>query len=451
MQRILIIDDEKNMRWVLERGLKSLGYQIQTAANGEEGIEAARTTEPDLVVLDLKMPGMDGMQTLKKLKEMYDQLPIVMITAHGTMETAIEAMKCGAADYIIKPFDIEEMKMIIRKTLAVQDLVKEVGFLRSELNCKYNAQSIIGQSPLMQRVFDMVERVADSSATVLVYGESGTGKELVARAIHVNSSRRDKPYIQINCAALPETLLESELFGHEKGAFTGAIARRAGRFELAHQGTLFLDEIGEISQAMQAKLLRVLQEKTFERVGGVETLKVDVRIVAATNRNLQAAIETGAFREDLYYRLNVIPIKLPSLRERKEDIPLLVNHFLTKLDVKGRIRETSPEAMQALINYSWPGNVRELENVMERAIIIAHGDTITIDQVPNDLCVKVQQVNQTIISDIPDEGISLEEVEKMLIIQALSKEGGNQTKAAQLLKISRHTLLYRMEKYGLRG
>jgi two-component system NtrC family response regulator len=301
----------------------------------------------------------------------------------------------------------------------------------------------------MQQVFDMIERVADSSATVMVYGESGTGKELVARAIHVNSPRKDKPYIQVNCAALPENLLESELFGHEKGAFTGAVARRAGRFELAHQGTLFLDEIGEISPAMQAKLLRVLQERTFERVGGVETLKVDVRIVAATNRNLQAAIETGAVREDLYYRLNVIPIKLPPLRERKDDITLLVEYFLAKIDLKRRIREITPEAMQALLDYSWPGNVRELENVIERAVIIAPGDTITVEQVPSDLCMKPRE-NHSIIDDIPDEGISLEEVEKLLLARALAKAGGNQTKAAQLLKISRHTLLYRMEKYGLR-
>jgi len=450
MQHILIIDDEKNMRWVLERGLKPFGYHIKTAANGLEGIDNARLNEPDLVVLDLKMPGMDGLETLKKLKEMYAQLPIIMITAHGTMETAIEAMKCGAADYIIKPFDIEEMKIIIQKNLAVQELVKEVDFLRKELNFKYNAQSIIGESSQMQKVFDMIERVADSSATVMVYGESGTGKELVARAIHVNSPRKDKPYIQVNCAALPENLLESELFGHEKGAFTGAVARRAGRFELAHQGTLFLDEIGEVSPAMQAKLLRVLQEKTFERVGGVETLKVDVRIVAATNRNLQIAIETGAFREDLYYRLNVIPIKLPPLRERKSDIPLLADYFLTKLDLKRRIQAITPEAMQALLDYSWPGNVRELENVIERAVIIAPGDTITVEQVPSDLCMKPREEKYSIIDDIPDEGISLEEVEKLLLARALVKAGGNQTKAAQLLKISRHTLLYRMEKYGLR-
>lgn len=450
MQRILIIDDEKNMRWVLERGLKPLEYSIQTAANGLEGIELAKNVEPDLVVLDLKMPGLDGLATLIRLKEMYPQLPVIMITAHGTMETAIEAMKCGAADYIIKPFDIEEMKLIIRKNLAVQDLVKEVDFLRNELNHKYNQQSIIGQSPPMQNVFAMIDRVADSNATVLIYGESGTGKELVARAIHLNSPRKDKPYIQLNCAAIPENLLESELFGHEKGAFTGAVARRPGRFELSHQGTLFLDEIGEISPAMQAKLLRVLQEKSFERVGGFETLKVDVRIVAATNRNLQAAIEAGTFREDLYYRLNVIPIDIPPLRERKEDISLLVKHFLKKLDSKQRIREVTPEAMQALLNYPWPGNVRELENVIERAVIIAPGHSITIDQVPVNFSARQQERPQEIIADIPDEGISLEEVEKLLLKKALAKAGGNQTKAAQLLKISRHTLLYRMEKYGLR-
>jgi DNA-binding NtrC family response regulator len=449
MQRILIIDDEKNMRWILERGLKPLGYHVSSASHGLEGIESAKADEPDLVILDLKMPGIDGVETLKRLKSIYPKLPIIMITAHGTMETAIEAMKCGATDYIIKPFDLEEMKIVIQKNLAVQDLVKEVDFLRSELYQKYNSQNIIGQSPSMQQIFAMIDRVADSNATVMIYGESGTGKELVARAMHFNSPRKEKPYIQVNCAALPESLLESELFGHEKGAFTGAVARRQGRFELAHQGTLFLDEIGEISLAMQAKLLRVLQEKTFERVGGIETIKVDVRIVAATNRNLQAAIKEGTFREDLYYRLNVIPLQLPALRERKEDIPLLVQYFLDKHDIKKRIQDIDPDAMKALVNYQWPGNVRELENVLERAIIIAPGNRIMCDQVPLDSSKKPQEV-QSIIADIPDEGISLEEVEKLLIMKALAKAEGNQTKAAQLLKISRHTLLYRMEKYGLR-
>lgn len=351
MQSILVIDDEKNMRWVLERGLKALGHRIDTASGGVEGLERAKLHEPNLVILDLKMPGIDGLETLKRLKELYPQLLVVMITAHGTVETAIEAMKCGAADYIMKPFDLEEMKIVIEKNLAVQELVKEVDYLRSELNLKYNRQNIIGQSEAMEKVFAMIERVADSNATVIIYGESGTSKELVARAIHYNNARREKAYIQVNCAALPETLLESELFGHEKGAFTGATARRPGRFELAHHGTLFLDEIGEISHPMQAKLLRVLQEKSFERVGGVETLKVDVRIVAATNRDLLADIDTGAFREDLYYRLNVIPIYLPPLRERREDIPALVRHFLDKLDVKKRIKHIVPEAMQALVNY----------------------------------------------------------------------------------------------------
>jgi Nif-specific regulatory protein len=449
MQRILIIDDEKNMRWILERGLKPLGYHVSSASHGLEGIEFAKADEPDLVILDLKMPGIDGVETLKRLKSIYPKLPIIMITAHGTMETAIEAMKCGATDYIIKPFDLEEMKIVIQKNLAVQDLVKEVDFLRSELYQKYNSQNIIGQSPSMQQIFAMIDRVADSNATVMIYGESGTGKELVARAMHFNSPRKEKPYIQVNCAALPETLLESELFGHEKGAFTGAVARRQGRFELANHGTLFLDEIGEISLAMQAKLLRVLQEKTFERVGGVETIKVDVRIVTATNRNLQAAIKEGTFREDLYYRLNVIPIQLPPLRERKEDIPLLVQYFLEKLDIKKRIQNIDPDAIKALVNYQWPGNVRELENVLERAIIIAPGNRITCDQVPLDACKRPQET-QSIIADIPDEGISLEEVEKLILMKALAKAEGNQTKAAQLLKISRHTLLYRMEKYGLR-
>ena len=452
MTTILIIDDEKNMRWALEKALRPAGYHTLSAADGSEGLKLAAAENPDLVLLDLRMPGMDGLEVLGKLKEFNPRLPVIMITAHGTMETAIEAMKAGAYDYISKPFDIEEMKLTIAKALEVQALAKEVAHLRSELERKYRFENIIGKSTRMQAVFDLIERVADTPASVIIYGESGTGKELVARAIHYRSSRKNKPYIQVNCAALPETLLESELFGHEKGAFTGAISRKPGRFELADGGTLFLDEIGDISPAVQVKLLRVLQEKSFERVGGVETIKVDIRIIAATNRDLAEAIKEGTFREDLYYRLNVVPIKLPPLRERGEDLPLLIDHFLKRYDPAGRLKGLAPEAAKRMMEYWWPGNVRELENAIERASIIARGDRIGLDDLPQEIVRgEGAPARQAAAFQLPEQGISLEDVERDLIRQALERSGGNQTRAAKLLGISRHTLIYRMEKHGLKG
>lgn len=452
MTAILIVDDEKNMRWALEKALRPAGYETISAAGGPEGLKLAASENPDLVLLDLKMPGMDGLEVLGKLKELNPKLPVIMITAHGTMETAVEAMKAGAYDYISKPFDVEEMKLTIAKALEVQALAKEVAHLRSELERKYSFENIIGKSDRMQAVFDLIERVADTLASVIIYGESGTGKELVARAIHYRSSRKNKPYIQVNCAALPETLLESELFGHEKGAFTGAISRKPGRFELADGGTLFLDEIGDLSPAVQVKLLRVLQEKTFERVGGVETIKVDVRIIAATNRDLAEAIKEGAFREDLYYRLNVVPIKLPPLRERGEDLPLLIDYFLKRYDPAGRLQGLAPEAAKRMVEYWWPGNVRELENAIERASIIARGDRIGFDDLPQEIVRgEGAPARRAAAFQLPEEGISLEDVERDLIRQALERSGGNQTRAAKLLGISRHTLIYRMEKHGLKG
>ncbi|MCL4440367.1 MAG: sigma-54 dependent transcriptional regulator, partial [Firmicutes bacterium] len=361
--KILVIDDEEHMCWALERAMKQEGYQVLTTTRGRAGLELIKEESPSLVILDLKMPEMDGMEVLKKAKEMNPKLPVVMLTAHGTIETAIEAMKIGATDYLTKPFDLDELKMVIRQNLVMSQLVSEVNFLRSELTKKY--RKMIGESPAIKDVMFLIEKVSNSNATVLITGESGTGKEVAAVAIHQSSPRRDHPFVPVNCAALPENLLESELFGHEKGAFTGALARKMGRFELADKGTLFLDEITEMPLNMQVKLLRVLQEKSFERVGGTETLNVDVRIIAASNRDINTAIEKGFFREDLYYRLNVIHIHLPPLRERKEDIPLLANYFLEKLRPTYLVNSITENAMKLLIKYNWPGNIRELQNVLE--------------------------------------------------------------------------------------
>ena len=447
VHKILIIDDEEHMCWALERAMKQEGYQVQTATRGRAGLKLIKEECPSLVILDLKMPEMDGMEVLKQAKEMIPKLPVVMLTAHGTIETAIEAMKMGASDYLTKPFDLDELKLVIKQNLVMSQLVSEVSFLRSELTKKYRL--MIGESPAINEVKQLIEKVSVSNATVLITGESGTGKEVAALAIHQNSPREDYPFVPVNCAALPENLLESELFGHEKGSFTGAMARKLGRFELADKGTLFLDEITEMPLSMQVKLLRVLQEKSFERVGGTETLNVDVRIIAASNRDLAKAIEEGRFRDDLYYRLNVIHIHLPPLRERKEDIPLLTAYFLEKLRPTYLVSNISEDAMKLLVRYNWPGNVRELQNVLERAAIISHGSEITTDDLPKEFQTAPQKSDLDVVVNIPDSGISLEGLEKELIIKALDKSKGNQTRAAQLLGITRSALLYRIQKHGL--
>ncbi len=444
--KILIIDDEEHMCWALDRAMRQEGYQTSVAYRGQEGLEKIKEDSPSLVILDLRLPDMDGLEVLKKAKELSPKLPVIMLTAHGTIETAIEAMKIGAADYITKPFDLDELKLVIKQNLLLSQLETEVTFLRSELTGKYG--NMVGQSKIMQEIIALIERVAKSNASVLITGESGTGKEVAAVAIHQNSPRCNAPFIPVNCAALPEQLLESELFGHERGAFTGATSRKLGRFELADKGTIFLDEIAEMSLNMQAKLLRVLQEKSFERVGGTETLSVDVRVIAATNRQLDEAIKKGQFREDLFYRLNVVNIHLPPLRERKEDIPLLAKHFLSKIGHTYQVEKISPEAMELLCSYHWPGNIRELQNVIERAAIICRSNTILPEHLPRDLYSPAKP-SSSIIIDIPDEGISLENLEKELILKALEKSGGNQTKAAQLLGITRSALLYRSQKYGI--
>lgn len=450
MNKILVIDDEEHMCWALEKGLRQEGYQVLTATRSKQGLELLRKEIPSLVILDLKMPEMDGLEVLVKAKDLMPKLPVIMITAHGTIDTAIEAMKLGAADYITKPFDLDELKLVVRQALMVSRLQEEVTFLRSELSKKYGR--IVGNSQAIQDVCTLVEKVADSNATVLITGESGTGKEVTALSIHQLSSRRDKPFVPINCAALPESLLESELFGHEKGAFTGAVARKLGRFELANHGTLFLDEITEMPLSMQVKLLQVLQEKQFERVGGTESIKVDVRVIAATNRDPMECIRKGTFREDLYYRLNVLPIHLPPLRERAEDIPLLVMHFLQKFN-PSQEQFMSPEAMGLLTSYEWPGNIRELQNVIERAVILSQGHEIKAHHLPKEIQktdTGKSEASQGLIINFPDQGISFDEVEKELILKALEKSGGNQTKAAQLLGITRSALLYRAQKYQIK-
>ncbi|AFM42762.1 response regulator with CheY-like receiver, AAA-type ATPase, and DNA-binding domains [Desulfosporosinus acidiphilus SJ4] len=446
MRRILVADDEANMRWVLERALTKAGYEVETVEDGQLAIDCALAERPDLVLVDLKMPKIDGLSVLHTLKEYYPDLLLVMMTAHGNTSTAVEAMKAGAQDYLMKPFDIDELLITVAKAFEVESLREQVDYLKGE--AQNGGWQLVGNSVKMQTVKHLVERVAPTPATVLIQGESGTGKELVANAIHTLSPRVGGPFIRVNCAALTETLLESELFGHEKGAFTGANARKTGRFELADSGTLFLDEIGELSFNVQAKLLRVLQERTFERVGGEKTIKVDVRIIAATNRDLLKEAQEGRFREDLYYRLNVFPIFVPPLRERREDIPGLSEYFLEKLRTYGGSKTLTPEVLSQLMTYTWPGNVRELENVVERMVIISLGAVIGMDSLPLlDTSSKSAKNPESFV--LPPEGVSLEEIEKSFLQQAMEQTGGNQSQAAKRLGLSRHAFFYRLEKYGI--
>lgn len=446
MRRVLIADDEANMRWVLDRALTKAGYDVETAEDGQLALDRALAERPDLVLVDLKMPKRDGLSVLKTLKEHYPDIMIVMMTAHGSTATAVEAMKAGAHDYLMKPFDIDELLITVAKAFEVESLREQVDYLKGEV--QRDGWLLVGNSDSMQSVKRLVERVALTPATVLIQGESGTGKELVAHAIHTLSPRVAGPFIRVNCAALTESLLESELFGHEKGAFTGAHARKTGRFELADGGTLFLDEIGELSFNVQAKLLRVLQERTFERVGGEKTIKVDVRIITATNRDLLKEAKEGRFREDLYYRLSVFPIAIPPLRERRDDISDLADHFLNKLRSYGQIKTLGPGVLTQLMAYNWPGNVRELENVMERMVIISQEVVIRVDGLPvfNTSTKEEKNLGPFVL---PPEGVSLEELEKSLLQQAMEQTGGNQSKAAKRLGLSRHAFLYRLEKYGI--
>jgi two-component system, NtrC family, response regulator AtoC len=447
-KHVLIVDDEKNMRWVLGQSLSGDGFEVGEAADGKAALAAVAEQEPDIMVLDHRMPEMDGMEVLRTLRSKGSTFPIIMLTAHGNVALAVEAMKAGANEYLTKPFDLEELKLAIDKALKYSDLAAEVDRLRSELDREYDIDGIVASDPGMLEVLGTIQKVAPTLATVMIYGESGTGKELVARAVHNLSERADKPFISVSAGALPETLLESELFGYEKGAFTGAVNAKPGRFELANGGTLFLDEIGDISAATQVKLLRVLQERTFERLGGTRTVEVDVRVVAATNQDLQQLIADGEFREDLFYRLNVVPVTIPTLRQRPGDIPLLVAHFLEKLNAGAK--RIAPDAMEALARYSWPGNIRELENTIERIIILSHGDVIEVTDLPAEVRAGLSTRDRVPSGFVlPEDGVDLEEVELDMVRQALDRSGANVPKAAKLLGLTAKTLEARMQRLGL--
>jgi DNA-binding NtrC family response regulator len=451
-KRILIVDDEPRVRTSLKMVLEPT-YEVLQAADAQEGLDLFRREGPHLVLLDVILPGMDGLAVLEKLHAEDRSIPVIMLTGTKAVKTAVDAMKLGAADYISKPFEIDELRIIIAKALENQDLEREVRYLRAQVVHRYGFHNLIGKSSAMQEIYLKIEQVADSRTTVMITGESGTGKELVARALHYNSARRDRPFVALNCAALPETLIESELFGHEKGSFTDATARRVGQFELAHTGTLFLDEIGDLSPTTQAKLLRVLQEREFTRIGGVQPIKVDVRIVAATNKSLDELVRRGTFREDLYYRINVISLYLPPLRERGEDVALLAKHFLSKRNEEDKrpAQDFSKEALELIGRYPWPGNVRELQNVIEQAVLWSQGAAIMPDHLPNSL--KSDTKSGTLREDILSGRVSLEKAvmdfEKDIILDALRRTNYVQTHAATLLGISRRMLKYRMDTLGI--
>ncbi len=454
MDTILVVDDESNYLTVMEALLGEAGYEVLTAPSAPEALKIAGASDLDLVLTDMKMPRMSGIELLEELHRLYPDLPVIIMTAYGTVEKAVTAMKKGAFDYILKPFKNEEILVTIAKALEHRHLILKNLLLHQELDKKYGFPNIVGESRVMQEILALVKRVAQSRATVLVTGESGTGKELIARAIHQCSARAAKSFISVNCAALTETLLESELFGHERGAFTSAVAMRKGRFELADGGTLFMDEVAEMSQALQVKLLRVLQEMEFERVGGNRTIQVDVRVVAASNRDLKEEVETGRFREDLFYRLNVVRLHLPPLRQRQEDIPLLAAHFINKYvreNLRGKTRVT-PDALKVLVQYSWPGNVRELENVMERAVILCSNHVIAPQDLPAELAPAPAESKLDIDRFIPlatPLPEALEAIEEQMIRRALEKSGQIQVRAAELLGITKSLLQYKLKKYHL--
>jgi two-component system, NtrC family, response regulator AtoC len=449
-KRILIVDDEPSIRKVLSAHLKRFGYEVETATDGEAAKALLQHQLFHLVVTDLKMPKMDGMELLSWAHERQPGLPMIMITAHGTIDAAVAALKHGAFDFITKPFDRDELQQIIDKALLTE--ARNASHLTEPQGGRYN---IIGTTPAMQRLFDMIEKIAASPTTVLINGESGTGKELVARALHENSERTNAPFIQINCGAIPDSLFEAELFGYERGAFTGAVQAKPGRFELAHGGTLFLDEVGELPREMQVKILRALQERRIDRVGGITPIDIDTRVIAATNVDLRQAVEDGAFREDLFYRLNVIPIHLPALRERRDDIPLLVEHFLRKFNERlgQEVARVSPEALAALLEHNWPGNIRELENVMERAVLLAESDTLGSEDLPG---LRPGTASSAEPDELDDLGLKeyvrvhTARLERARIQRVLASHDGNVTRAARTLGISRKSLQTKMKDYGLR-
>jgi len=446
-QKILIIDDDASLRRVLEYNLQEAGYEVTAAASGAEGLALFTAAPYPLVITDMKMPGMDGMELLSAVKKVSSATLVIMITAFGTVDIAVQAMKAGAYDYITKPFNRDELLLTVAKALQLIEVEAENRKLKEELTDRSDFRTLVGSSQQMEKVFAIVRKVADTEASVLITGESGTGKELIARSIHSLSSRKDSPFVAINCSAIPRDLLESELFGHLKGAFTGAVRDKPGKFELADGGTIFLDEVGELPLELQPKLLRALQEKTVEPVGSSHPRKVDFRVIAATNLDMEKALGESGFREDLYYRLAVIPIHLPPLRERKEDIKLLLRHFCIK---HGATDVTFDEqALAALQKYGWPGNVRELENLVERLLIMRSSDKLTLDDIPDKVRTSEAAKSSGKILNLPEEGYSLEKLEEEIVTEALNRCGWNQAAAARFLKIPRHTLIYRMEKYGI--
>ena len=448
--KLLIVEDEKSMREVLKILLEGEGYDVVTASDGLAGIACLDNDIFDLVVTDVKMPKVDGFEVLKKIKEISPDTIVIMITAFGTKDSAIEAMKLGAYDYISKPFNIDEIRLIVKKAIEKKREHVELSLLRQKVDASYAIENIIGQSPKMQELFRIIPRIAQSNSNVLITGESGSGKELVAHAMHNLSLRKEKNFVTINCAAFPEGLLESELFGHMKGSFTGAMYNKQGLFEIADGGSIFLDEIAEMPTSLQAKLLRVLENGTFRRIGGTTDITVDVRVISATNKELKEEIATGRFREDLYYRLNVVPVMMPPLRDRKEDIPLLINHFLGRTADKPK--KITPEAMKLMIDYAWKGNVRELENVIERVALLTDKDEITPANLPPEVANQGRSDVKS-LAGLTDEGIDLEQlivdIEKTYLLQALDKTNGIKTDAAKMLGLSFRSFRHRLQKYGI--
>ncbi len=448
---VLVVDDDSSVRRVMKMQLEEAGFQVQLAADAVECQTLLNERRPKLVITDLRMPGMSGLELLRHIRDQHMDTTVIVITAFGTVESAVEAMKSGAYDYVTKPIDYEALVLVVDRAMERQNLLEEIRTLRAALDEKYGFEAIVGRSKSLLRVLEMASRVARHDSTVLINGETGTGKELLARAIHQNSPRKNKPFVIINCGAIPKELIEAELFGFTRGAFTGAVAPKGGRIEMADGGTLFLDEIGELPLEMQVKLLRLLQEGEIEKIGASGRLKVNVRILAATHRNLPAMVEDGTFRQDLYYRLAVVPLELPPLRERKEDVPELIQHLFRNLKERHGLPALAmdPFVTSRLCAYRWPGNVRELENVLERMIVLSSGDAISSADLPPEIR-RDPPVQNLFLAELPATGISLDAVERELLIRALDRFKGNQTQAARYLDISRRTLIYRLEKYGLR-
>jgi nitrogen regulation protein NR(I) len=470
MHRVLIIDDDATIRDVLTTFLRDNSIHVETAKDGESGLALLRDSHFDVILCDLIMPGINGMDILKQLSASNNTIPFILITAYGTIQTAVEAMRIGAFDYVTKPFVLDELLIIIKRAIEISNVHKENIMLKKQLKRKYDFKGLIGDSHGMRKVYELIEKVADTDSTILITGESGTGKELIAKTIHFNSARAQGPFVAVNCAAIPKDLLESELFGHEKGAFTGAVQMRVGRFELANRGTLFFDEIAELDPSLQVKLLRVLQEKEFERVGGSKTIKTDARILAATNTDIEKITKEGKFREDLFYRLNVIPLNIPPLRQRTGDIPLLLDHFVSEFAAKRKRKplQFAKNVMERLVHYEWTGNVRELENVIERLTILVSRDTVELSDLQEEFRTAAYVSDETESNesdkasdpkrktvDIPEAGVNLNDMlydmEKNMILQAIEKTEGIRSKAAVLLGLNRTTLIEKMKKMGIQG